>query len=97
MRVRNPWGNEVEWTGAWSDGSEEWESIPEEEKGRLGINFDCDGEWWMTHEDFAEHFDQLELCHLPPESMVDKAEAATWFVNHWTGEWVEGQSAGGCR
>ena len=61
MRVRNPWGNKVEWTGAWADGSEEWESIPEEEKGRLGINFDCDGEWWMTHEDFAEHFDQLEL------------------------------------
>ena len=97
VRVRNPWGNDVEWTGPWADGSEEWGSIPEEEKDSLGITFDNDGEWWMSFNDFCKHFDQLELCHLPPESMVEKDEAAKWFVNHWMGEWVEGESAGGCR
>ena len=30
VRVRNPWGNEREWKGAWSDDSPEWKSIPEE-------------------------------------------------------------------
>ena len=30
VRVRNPWGNEREWKGAWSDNSPEWKSIPEE-------------------------------------------------------------------
>ena len=28
VRVRNPWGNEVEWNGPWSDGSPEWRYIP---------------------------------------------------------------------
>lgn len=27
VRVRNPWGNEVEWNGAWSDGSPEWRCL----------------------------------------------------------------------
>ena len=26
----------------------------------LGINFDKDGEWWMSHKDFVHHFDQVE-------------------------------------
>ena len=29
LRVRNPWGNEVEWKGPWSDGSAQWETITE--------------------------------------------------------------------
>jgi len=27
VRIRNPWGNEVEWNGPWSDQSEEWANI----------------------------------------------------------------------
>ena len=27
IRVRNPWGNENEWTGAWSDNSNEWNLV----------------------------------------------------------------------
>jgi hypothetical protein len=30
IRIRNPWGNEVEWNGPWSDGSQEWDMISEE-------------------------------------------------------------------
>ena len=29
IRVRNPWGNDAEWKGPWSDGSKEWAYIPE--------------------------------------------------------------------
>ena len=29
VRVRNPWGNEAEWKGPWSDGSREWNYIPQ--------------------------------------------------------------------
>ncbi|KAK2714408.1 hypothetical protein QYM36_008839 [Artemia franciscana] len=35
VRKRNPWGNEAEWNGAWSDKSSEWQYIPDEEKKKL--------------------------------------------------------------
>lgn len=46
LRIRNPWGNEQEWNGAWSDNSSEWRSIPENEKQSLGLKFSHDGEAW---------------------------------------------------
>ena len=98
IRVRNPWGNETEWRGIWADGSEEWKFIPDDEKENLGITFESDGEWWMSYKDFVEHFDQLEMCNLSPESMVDTAhDGMRWCVNQWSGEWIAGESAGGCR
>eukprot|EP00092_Neocalanus_flemingeri_P017950 GFUD01019424.1.p1 GENE.GFUD01019424.1~~GFUD01019424.1.p1 ORF type:complete len:557 (+),score=139.71 GFUD01019424.1:131-1801(+) len=98
IRVRNPWGNETEWRGIWADGSEEWKFIPEDEKENLGITFDNDGEWWMSYKDFVENFDQLEMCNLAPESMGEcQHEGASWCVNQWSGEWVGGETAGGCR
>ena len=30
VRVRNPWGNEREWKGDWSDNSPQWRSVSEE-------------------------------------------------------------------
>ncbi|CAL4093263.1 unnamed protein product, partial [Meganyctiphanes norvegica] len=48
IRIRNPWGNEAEWVGAWSDKSPEWSYIPEEEKAEIGLNFEHDGEFWMS-------------------------------------------------
>ena len=98
IRVRNPWGNETEWKGVWADGGDEWKYIPEDEKERLGIMFDNDGEWWMSYKDFVENFDQVEMCNLSKESMVDCVhEGASWCVTQWMGEWVEGETAGGCR
>ena len=48
VRIRNPWGNEAEWNGAWSDQSREWEFIPPEEREEIGLTFDHDGEFWMS-------------------------------------------------
>ena len=47
IRLRNPWGNEAEWTGKWSDRSPEWKAVSYEEKRRLGLTFDRDGEFWI--------------------------------------------------
>jgi calpain len=59
IRVRNPWGNEAEWNGAWSDRSAEWQFIPDEEKENLGLTFEADGEFWMSYKDFTRYWDQV--------------------------------------
>lgn len=46
VRLRNPWGNDREWLGPWSDKSQEWSRIPPEERSKIGLSFDNDGEFW---------------------------------------------------
>jgi calpain len=96
VRIRNPWGNEAEWNGAWSDRSAEWQFIPQEEKENLGLTFDEDGEFFMSWKDFSRYFDQVEICNLSPDSLEDDVPSK-WEVASFNGSWVSGESAGGCR
>jgi len=97
VRIRNPWGNETEWNGAWSDGSAEWQYIPDDEKENIGLNFENDGEFWMSYKDFRNMWDQLEICNLSPHALEDCSEHVTWQVKQVQGSWIPGESAGGCR
>lgn len=100
VRVRNPWGNEVEWKGAWSDSSAEWKYIPDGEKRNLGITCDDDGEFWMSFEDWKNQFEKLEICNLGPDSL-DEEDASNgqirWESTAEKGEWIPRVNAGGCR
>ncbi|CAB3247107.1 unnamed protein product [Arctia plantaginis] len=101
LRLRNPWGNEAEWNGPWSDKSPEWRYIPETEKEEMGLNFDDDGEFWMSYQDFIRHFSRVEICNLNPDSLDPEEcpEGCTkkWEMSVFEGEWVRGVTAGGCR
>jgi hypothetical protein len=60
VKLRNPWGN-TEWTGPWSDGSEEWTA---EWLQKLGHKFGNDGEFWISFDDLLnayQHFDRTRL------------------------------------
>ena len=96
VRVRNPWGNEVEWKGAWADGSPEWSSLSDQEKKRLGLNFEADGEFWMSYEDWRARFDLLEMTNLSPDSPGEDSPGH-WAVATFSDSWQAGLSAGGCR
>jgi len=96
IRIRNPWGNETEWNGAWSDGSAEWGYVPDDEKMNLGLNFEHDGEFWMSYKDFVKYFDGIELCNLTPDSL-NEDNNFKWEVATFEGSWIPGESAGGCR
>ncbi|VDN12301.1 unnamed protein product [Dibothriocephalus latus] len=48
VRVRNPWGNNYEWKGAWADNSREWAGVSEADKKRLDVTFTSDGEFWYV-------------------------------------------------
>ncbi|XP_054000021.1 calpain-A-like isoform X2 [Hylaeus anthracinus] len=100
LRLRNPWGNEAEWNGPWSDQSPEWRFIPDHEKEELGLTFDMDGEFWMSFQDFTQYFTQLEICNLNPDSLTEddlNAGKKKWEMSVFEGEWVRGVTAGGCR
>lgn len=101
IRMRNPWGNEVEWNGAWSDKSLEWKFIPESDKNEIGLTFDHDGEFYMSFQDFLLNFDLLEVCNLITSFIFNEdneiEESKNWFLKMIEGEWVAKISAGGCR
>lgn len=101
IRIRNPWGNEAEWNGPWSDKSPEWRFIPDEEKEEIGLTFDDDGEFWMSYQDFKTQFSRLEICNLNPDSLSEEgilnSHKRKWEMSMFEGEWVRGVTAGGCR
>ncbi|KAL7064439.1 hypothetical protein AAHC03_05663 [Spirometra sp. Aus1] len=99
VRVRNPWGNNYEWKGAWADNSKEWKSVSEADKRRLNVTFSADGEFWMSLEDFLKCFSKLEVCHLGHESLdADQEVKGKHRLEEalFIGEWVTNVSAGGC-
>ncbi|XP_053576097.1 calpain-1 catalytic subunit isoform X2 [Bombina bombina] len=94
VRMRNPWG-EVEWTGAWSDGSPEWNSVDPAQREELRIKME-DGEFWMSYDDFLREFSRLEICNLTPDSLKAR-KFRKWSTTLYDGSWRKGSTAGGCR
>ncbi|XP_061082121.1 calpain-2 catalytic subunit-like [Conger conger] len=90
VRVRNPWG-QVEWTGAWSDSSQEWNSVSE----RPNANAE-DGEFWMSLTDFLRHYSRVEIVTLTPDALTSDVYKH-WSTCNFHGSWRRGSTAGGCR
>uniref|UniRef100_A0A0M3IUL9 Calpain catalytic domain-containing protein n=1 Tax=Ascaris lumbricoides TaxID=6252 RepID=A0A0M3IUL9_ASCLU len=57
LRIRNPWGNEQEWNGDWSDDSELWEGVSRKQKKEMNLVVENDGEFWFV-------FSFFFLCEL---------------------------------
>ncbi|XP_054287890.1 calpain-A-like [Macrosteles quadrilineatus] len=93
IRLRNPWGK-LEWKGAWSDSSAAWQLISLEEKTKMGLVTENDGEFWMSLMDFSQNFEYIDICHLGPE-MFSVSSGKTWESHFFKGQWTKGISAGG--
>ncbi|XP_074844682.1 calpain-14-like [Carettochelys insculpta] len=91
VRLRNPWGK-IEWKGAWSDSSENWELLSPKEKILLRRYRD-DGEFWMSLQDFKTHFVELVICKLTPDLMSQEG-GKKWMYSLKMGRWVKGNTAG---
>jgi len=94
IRVRNPWGNEREWTGPWSDESSEWNDVSASQKEELGVTYDHDGEFWMHFDDFTREFNRLTICH---KASFDSESNTHFNVSENEASWVKKVTAGGCR
>ncbi|XP_035684418.1 calpain-9-like [Branchiostoma floridae] len=96
LRIRNPWGRQ-EWKGAWSDGSSEWQRMPENVRQRLGYENKDDGEFWMECGDFCEFYREVTIASLAEHEVVKTDVKSKWDVAQEIGEWEKGETAGGCR
>ncbi|VDM10716.1 unnamed protein product [Wuchereria bancrofti] len=104
LRIRNPWGNEHEWNGAWSDNSAEWRSVSQAQRNEMGLVFAHDGEFWMSFNDFVRCFEKMEMCNLGPEVMDEvyqmigvQPSQSAWATYTHNGTWTANETAGGCR
>ncbi|KAL3915049.1 MAG: hypothetical protein SGPRY_007394 [Prymnesium sp.] len=61
LQLRNPWGNQQEWRGAWSDNSQEWRKYKEVTR-QLQRLVRADGLFWMSWADFSAIFTNVEIC-----------------------------------
>ncbi|XP_060081791.1 calpain-B-like [Ylistrum balloti] len=99
VRLRNPWGHD-EWKGDWSDGSDQMKSMSYEVRKQLHIVVRNDGEFWMSYHDVLLNFDEIQLCHLQPDALleeisIDERQQA-WQVVVYHDAWIKGVTAGGC-
>jgi hypothetical protein len=71
VQVRNPWGNNVEWTGRFSDRDRLWtpqlkQQLKQEER--------ADGTFWMPFEDFCREFDDIGICKVHPNFVYNSIQ-----------------------
>uniref|UniRef100_A0A915CYD2 Calpain catalytic domain-containing protein n=1 Tax=Ditylenchus dipsaci TaxID=166011 RepID=A0A915CYD2_9BILA len=106
LRIRNPWGNDQEWNGPWSDNSPEWTYVTDEQRRSMHVSFNADGEFWMCFDDFIREFQRMENCNLGPEVMneiyqmtgVPEAPKSSWTNFVADGMWqAAAGTAGGCK
>ncbi|XP_044538629.1 calpain-6 [Gracilinanus agilis] len=98
IRMRNPWGRR-EWNGPWSDSSEEWQRVSEEEKDNLGLSVTDDGEFWMAFDDWCNNFTDVDICRNLNTSIFSIRK--TWEKATVRGAWLHDDDplanrAGGC-
>uniref|UniRef100_A0A8C4QX26 Calpain 5 n=1 Tax=Eptatretus burgeri TaxID=7764 RepID=A0A8C4QX26_EPTBU len=98
IRMRNPWGQK-EWTGPWSDGSEEWNRVSQSERENMGMTIADDGEFWMSFDDWCKYFTDSIICRIINTSLFSIHK--TWEEVMIKGEWMLEANplknrAGGC-
>jgi len=102
LRLLNPCPSDdkIEWTGAWSDDSHEWDLMNEEIKSAFEHKSLPEGEFWMDFSDFSKNFYLLDLCHVTPAAYLEQFEfskdSVGWSLISFYGEWTPGSTAGGC-
>ena len=54
----------------------------------------------MSHQDFTQHFHEVQLCHLQPDTFIsqlaDTDVIQNWLVTIYHDSWIKGVTAGGC-
>ncbi|EPQ07116.1 Calpain-6 [Myotis brandtii] len=82
IRLRNPLGRQ-EWSGPWSEISEEWQQLTAADRKNLELVMSDDGEFWMSLEDFCRNFHELHVCRNVNNPIFGHKELES-VVGCWT-------------
>ncbi|KAG5843200.1 calpain-5-like [Anguilla anguilla] len=98
IRMRNPWGK-IEWKGAWSDSSEQWQKVGDMERKAMEITVEDDGEFWMAFDDWCTYFTDVDVCRIINTSMLSLEK--TWHEAVHFSSWTKNSDplrnrCGGC-
>uniref|UniRef100_A0A7S3K6D0 Calpain catalytic domain-containing protein n=1 Tax=Aureoumbra lagunensis TaxID=44058 RepID=A0A7S3K6D0_9STRA len=77
VQLRNPWGNSIEWNGAWSDSSEEWDMYP---SAYMELQYERnknDGMFWMPFSAFATTFDMIQVCKCSMSKHIHQTKSSS--------------------
>uniref|UniRef100_A0A4W5KUD0 Si:dkey-19b23.13 n=1 Tax=Hucho hucho TaxID=62062 RepID=A0A4W5KUD0_9TELE len=83
VRMRNPWGT-ADWTGPWSQGSQQWQRFGRGGREKMGLIVRDVGEFWMEFEDFCRYFTDVVVCRLVERALL-------WPSTHWREGEVDGR------
>lgn len=81
LHIRNPWGPDGGWSGPFSDDSEEWDkyrNIRDELKQSSMKSRKIDGAWWISFQDWIQHFNQFYICKVFPENWMQYSIESQW-------------------
>ncbi|XP_074480223.1 calpain-5 isoform X2 [Sebastes fasciatus] len=92
VRMRNPWGT-TDWTGAWSQGSQQWQQMSRAEREKTGLIVRDVGEFWMDFKDFCHYYTDVVVCRLVERALL-------WPSSHWRevrryGDWAPAPTSPG--
>ena len=98
IRIRNPWGDNNEWKGSWSDKDDHWHLIDPDVKAKIGLQYKADGEFWMDfYADFIREFEEVSICTMGPDFDLDGEVDQALSTILVKGSWIPGVNSGGCR
>jgi calpain len=81
VRIRNVWGPEGGWNGAFCDDSEEWDkhrNLREELKLVFKTSKKSDGTWWMSYNDWYLHFNRFFIGKVFPDNWESYSIPSKW-------------------
>jgi Calpain family cysteine protease len=88
LQLRNPWGNDKEWKGAWSDQSSDWterrRQIIYERARQRGVEAikigEADGTFWMNYVDWFTNFASISMVKYFDENSFTEIN----YISEWS-------------
>lgn len=99
--MRNPWGRDKEWNGAFSETSNSWDQVADSVKSELKVTEQDDGNFYISLEDFLKNFHRVHFVHVNlsglSHSEVEEQDSNEyhWNATAFSGEWQKGVNSGG--